>query len=72
MHSCFILDQGMEMTYLFYRSLHNVTYNVAFPFLPQTDNAANGLTLYRRVPLRFEKVNAISNGQDVQPHRSSS
>lgn len=45
---------------------------MAFPLLTDSQNTADGLALDRRIPLRFEEVDAAGNGQVVESNGAGS
>ena len=54
-------------TYLFNWLIHDVPDNCHSPSLAKSQNASDCLTLYRRVPLWFYNVDAVSNREVVKP-----
>jgi hypothetical protein len=54
------------LTYFFYRSFHDVASDLDRLLLAHAQDAANGLALDRRVPLRLEDVNVVGDLKIVQ------
>jgi len=59
-----------NVTYLFDRVLHNVPNYSHRLTLSKPKNSSDSLALYRRVPLRLQKVNPARNRKVIYPENA--
>lgn len=52
-----------NIAYLLYRVLEHISENSNLPCLTHPHRSCDGLLLYRRIPLRLDDMNSISNSQ---------